>query len=67
MNTRKNIVLSAVLLFVLFFSPLITTQTVYAACSGVIYVDADSSASSPDGCNWGNAFSKLQDALEIVR
>jgi hypothetical protein len=56
MNTRKNIVLSAILLFVLVFSPLITTQPVYAACSGIVYVDANSGAAGPNGCSWGTAF-----------
>ncbi|MBK9925984.1 MAG: hypothetical protein IPP66_11930 [Anaerolineales bacterium] len=65
MNTRKNIVLTAILLFMLVFSQFNTTQSVYAACSGVVYVSANSSIANPDGCSWGTAFSKLQDALAI--
>ncbi|MFZ5884574.1 MAG: choice-of-anchor Q domain-containing protein, partial [Chloroflexota bacterium] len=32
-------------------------------CTNVIYVDADSTASSPDGCSWATAYQNLQDAL----
>ena len=63
MSVRKKITLPLFLLFALVFSQFIPVQPAYAACTGVVYVKADSDASSPDGCNWGTAFSKLQDAL----
>jgi len=63
MSVRKNITLPLFLLFALVFSQFVPVQPAYAACTGVVYVKADSDASSPDGCNWGTAFSKLQDAL----
>ena len=63
MSVRKKITLPLFLLFALVLSQFIPVQPAYAACTGVVYVNADSGASSPDGCNWGTAFSKLQDAL----
>ena len=39
------------------------TLNVTPVCGSVIYVDVDSTASSPDGCSWGTAFPNLQDAL----
>lgn len=63
MNNEKKLVLSSFLLLALVFSSFRSVQTVHAACSGVVYVNASSGAASPDGCSWGNAFPKLQDAL----
>ena len=54
-------ILLAVIL-VQFASP----QTARAACSGIVYVDADSTAVSPDGCDWTTAYKTLQDALADV-
>jgi predicted outer membrane repeat protein len=39
------------------------TLNVTPVCGSVIYVDVDSTASSPDGCSWGTAYTSLQDAL----
>ncbi len=39
------------------------TLNLTPVCGSVLYVDADSTASSPDGCSWGTAFPNLQDAL----
>ena len=65
MNNGKKFVLSSFLLLALVFSSFRSVQTVHAACSGVVYVNANSGAASPDGCSWGNAFPKLQDALTV--
>ena len=65
MSARKNIVLSLILLFALVFSQFNTTQPVYAACNGIIYVNVNAGAPDPNGCSWGSAFSNLQDALSI--
>lgn len=63
MNNGKKLVLSLILLLALVFSSFRSVQTVHAACSGVVYVNMNSGVTSPDGCSWGNAFPKLQDAL----
>ncbi|MFZ5886035.1 MAG: choice-of-anchor Q domain-containing protein, partial [Chloroflexota bacterium] len=39
------------------------TLNVTPICGNVIYVDADATASSPDGCSWATAYQNLQDAL----
>ena len=41
----------------------ISLQSVRAATTSIIYVDADSTATVPDGSSWTNAFPHLQDAL----
>jgi hypothetical protein len=63
MNPGKKLVLSSLVLLALVFSSFQSIQTVYAACSGVVHVDAGSGASSPDGCSWATAYPNLQDAL----
>jgi len=57
---------SLFLLISLVFSQFSTPQLVHAACSGIIYVDANSVAASPDGCTWAGAFPKLQSAFVIA-
>ncbi|GAB4458698.1 MAG: hypothetical protein Kow0070_12700 [Anaerolineales bacterium] len=42
------------------------TLNVTPVCGSVIYVDADSTASSPDGCSWGTAYKNVQDALAVA-
>ena len=66
MATNRKLFLSAFILFALVFIGFASPQSVSAACSGIVYVDADSTATTPDGCSWGNAFSKLQDALAVA-
>jgi len=66
MKTNRKLFFSAFILFALVFVQLASPQTVHAACSGIVYVDADSTAPTPDGCSWGNAFPTLQDALAIA-
>ena len=63
MNPGKKFVLSLLVLLALVFSSFQSIQTVYAACSGVVYVNASSGAPSPDGCSWATAYPKWQDAL----
>ncbi|MFZ5882703.1 MAG: beta strand repeat-containing protein, partial [Chloroflexota bacterium] len=38
-------------------------QSAKAACGGIIYVNAASTAVSPTGCSWASAYKYLQDAL----
>ena len=67
MNTKKNIVVSAILIFIFVFSLFGTIQSAHASCSGtIIYVDASAGSGSPDGCSWGTAFTNLQDALVLA-
>ena len=41
----------------------ITTNEIPPVCTGILYVDKDSSAVTPNGCTWTWAFRTLQDAL----
>ena len=66
MNTSKNSIFSTIVLIVFVVSQFSSPFSVVAACSGVIYVDANSVAVSPDGCTWADAFPKLQSALTIA-
>jgi hypothetical protein len=54
---------STLIIFIIVLAQFVVLQPVGAACSGVIYVDADSTAPNPDGCSWGTAFANLQSAL----
>lgn len=65
MRNIKKQVFSSIFLLVLFFSSFRSIQTAHAACSGVIYVNANSNAVSPDGCSWTTAYPNLQDALAV--
>jgi len=52
----------------LFGGPLASlTAVAQAQNPNTLYVDADSTAPSPDGMSWGTAFNKLQDALAAAR
>lgn len=64
-STHRQLV-SVVILFVLVFSQFALPQPASAACSGTIFVDADSTAPTPDGCSWASALPTLQDALAIA-
>jgi hypothetical protein len=40
------------------------TLDVTVVCTNIRYVDADSTAVTPDGCSWGTAYTSLQAALD---
>lgn len=64
MRFTKNFLFTFLILLTLvfqFFHP----SPVSAACSGIVYVDKDSTAGSPTGCSWALAFPTLQDALTL--
>ncbi|HXF85766.1 MAG TPA: YDG domain-containing protein [Anaerolineales bacterium] len=66
MKSIHHLTASMLVLIAVFLSQLIAPQTAQAECSGIIYVNAASTASSPTGCSWADAFQKLQDALAVV-
>jgi hypothetical protein len=66
MRTNRKLLFSAFLLFAFVFVQLASPQTAHAACSGIVYVDAASTALTPDGCSWTTAFPTLQDALAVA-
>jgi len=66
MKALQRQFVSIVILFVLVFSQFAIPQSALAACSGIVYVDSNSVAGSPDGCSWANAFPNLQDALAVA-
>ena len=61
MNTKKVVYIFLLLIMAIF--QLALPFPAYAACSGIVYVNASLGSGSPDGCSWGTAFSKLQDGL----
>ena len=61
MKSLKNILPTIFILIAITFVQFITPQSVYAACSGIIYVSP--SGIGTDGCSWATAYITLQDAL----
>ncbi len=57
---------STLIIFIIVLVQFVVLQPVSAACSGIIYVDAGSTAPNPDGCSWGTAFASLQSALSVA-
>ncbi len=66
MKFSSRSIVSILLPVLIVFSQFVALQPANAACAGVIYVDADSTAPSPNGCSWVSAFPKLQSALDIA-
>ncbi len=66
MKPTKNLFISILTVFAITFAQFAFPQKAYAACSGIVYVDAASTATTPTGCSWANAFPTLQDALAIA-
>ncbi|MFT3893179.1 MAG: sortase [Anaerolineales bacterium] len=64
MKSLKNILLISFILVAITFVQFGTPQTVYAACSGVVYVS--STGSGAGGCSWAAAFPNLQDAIALA-
>ncbi|NTU56288.1 MAG: hypothetical protein HGA79_08570, partial [Anaerolineales bacterium] len=63
MKSSNNLGISIFVLFAIVFVQFASPQPARAACDGIIYVDADSTAVSPTGCSWAFAYTTLQDAL----
>ena len=63
MKTNFRSILSALFIITIVLSQFVILSSASAACAGVVYVDANSAAPSPDGCSWATAYSSLQDAL----
>ena len=66
MKPSKSLLISILIVFAITFAQFAFPGPAYAACGGIVYVDAASTAPSPDGCSWANAFPTLQDALAIA-
>ena len=56
-------ILSPLFILAMVLSQFAILSSAGAACAGVVYVDANSTAPSPDGCSWATAYASLQDAL----
>ena len=63
MKDRSRSILSALFIISIVLSQFAILSSAGASCAGVVYVDANSAAPSPDGCSWATAYSSLQDAL----
>lgn len=63
MKINFRSILSALFIITIVLSQFVILSSASAACAGVVYVDANSTAPSPDGCSWATAYSSLQDAL----
>ncbi|MEP0806095.1 MAG: hypothetical protein HRF47_11425, partial [Chloroflexota bacterium] len=50
-------------LFAIILVQVVSPQSAKAACGGIVYVNAASTAPTPNGCSWATAYKYLQDAL----
>ena len=65
MRSSHRILATILLFLAIVLSQFTIPQPASAACSGIVFVDKDSTAGSPTGCSWALAFPTLQDALTL--